>query len=266
METQKLNAFVAGGVAGTLVDLAFFPIDTIKARMQSSKGFVNAGGRKGVYRGVASVFMSAPSSAMFFTVYEYSQSKLSTSETFKSTHATILAACLAELAACTVRVPTDLVKQRMQISSSKMSNIFKELCTRDGLRALKNGFGITVMREIPFACIQFPVFEFLKSELPFERKGAMNIGLSGLLAASLAAFITTPIDVLRTRAMTKTLNDQGSFWSLGSQIYRHNGVKGFFAGVVPRVIWIGCGGIVFLGSYEFAKKWLDENTVPKPII
>ena len=43
------------------VDLLFFPIDTLKTRLQSSQGFVKAGGFKGVYRGVGSVVVgSAP--------------------------------------------------------------------------------------------------------------------------------------------------------------------------------------------------------------
>jgi solute carrier family 25 S-adenosylmethionine transporter 26 len=39
----------------------FFPLDTIKTRVQSSAGFWASGGFKGVYRGVGSVgFGSAP--------------------------------------------------------------------------------------------------------------------------------------------------------------------------------------------------------------
>lgn len=51
----------AGGLAGTAVDLLFFPIDTVKTRLQSSQGFIRAGGFKGVYKGVGSVVVgSAP--------------------------------------------------------------------------------------------------------------------------------------------------------------------------------------------------------------
>jgi solute carrier family 25 (mitochondrial S-adenosylmethionine transporter), member 26 len=77
-------------VAGTSVDLLFFPIDTIKTRLQSERGFIKAGGFKGVYKGVGSVVVgSAPgglilppriflcmrslnciSAAIFFSTYE----------------------------------------------------------------------------------------------------------------------------------------------------------------------------------------------------
>lgn len=43
------------------MDLLFFPIDTIKTRLQSAQGFARAGGLTGVYKGVGSVVVgSAP--------------------------------------------------------------------------------------------------------------------------------------------------------------------------------------------------------------
>ena len=51
----------AGGLAGTSVDLLFFPIDTVKTRLQSVQGFAKAGGFGGIYKGVGSVIVgSAP--------------------------------------------------------------------------------------------------------------------------------------------------------------------------------------------------------------
>jgi len=48
-------------VAGISVDLLFFPVDTLKTRLQSSQGFANAGGFKGMYKGIGSVALgSAP--------------------------------------------------------------------------------------------------------------------------------------------------------------------------------------------------------------
>jgi solute carrier family 25 S-adenosylmethionine transporter 26 len=75
----------AGAISGVAVDFILFPLDTIKTRIQSSQGFIQSGGFKGVYRGVGSVgFGSAPGgeqiltwrnpadeiAAAFFTTYE----------------------------------------------------------------------------------------------------------------------------------------------------------------------------------------------------
>ena len=44
----------AGGCAGMCVDLALFPLDTMKTRLQSQQGFYKAGGFRGIYAGVPS--------------------------------------------------------------------------------------------------------------------------------------------------------------------------------------------------------------------
>lgn len=75
------------------MDLLFFPIDTVKTRLQSAQGFVKAGGFKGIYKGIGSVVVgSAPggeyyrasrstiydwrAAAMFFSTYEMSKQSL----------------------------------------------------------------------------------------------------------------------------------------------------------------------------------------------
>lgn len=65
------TALVAGGLAGTSVDVALFPIDTLKTRLQSPQGFLQAGGFRGIYNGLgAAAAGSAPGAALFFSTYE----------------------------------------------------------------------------------------------------------------------------------------------------------------------------------------------------
>jgi len=65
------QSLIAGGLAGTSVDLLFYPIDSIKTRLQSDRGFYKAGGFRGIYNGVGSVVVgSAPGAAVFFGVYD----------------------------------------------------------------------------------------------------------------------------------------------------------------------------------------------------
>ncbi|KAF7517274.1 hypothetical protein G7054_g13860 [Neopestalotiopsis clavispora] len=61
------TALVAGGLAGTTVDLSLFPLDTLKTRLQSAAGFFPSGGFSGIYRGIGSAVVgSAPGAAFFF--------------------------------------------------------------------------------------------------------------------------------------------------------------------------------------------------------
>lgn len=76
-ENKLLLPLVAGGLAGTAVDVLLFPLDTLKTRMQTKAGFRNAGGFKGVYAGIVPAALgSAPCAALFFVTYEASKERL----------------------------------------------------------------------------------------------------------------------------------------------------------------------------------------------
>ena len=46
-------ALLSGGIAGTTVDVALFPLDTLKTRLQSPQGFTKAGGVPRIYKGLS---------------------------------------------------------------------------------------------------------------------------------------------------------------------------------------------------------------------
>eukprot|EP00054_Salpingoeca_dolichothecata_P018086 m.110548 g.110548 ORF g.110548 m.110548 type:complete len:99 (-) comp22727_c0_seq2:755-1051(-) len=62
METPFVVALMAGGCAGITVDVCLFPLDTLKTRLQAEAGFRQAGGFRGIYRGLlATAAGSGPS-------------------------------------------------------------------------------------------------------------------------------------------------------------------------------------------------------------
>jgi solute carrier family 25 (mitochondrial S-adenosylmethionine transporter), member 26 len=76
-EPSFLVSLISGGIAGTTVDVALYPLDTIKTRLQAPQGFLNAGGFRGVYKGLsAAAAGSAPGAALFFSTYEMSKQML----------------------------------------------------------------------------------------------------------------------------------------------------------------------------------------------
>lgn len=255
-------ALLAGALAGTTVDLSLFPLDTLKTRLQSSSGFFASGGFSGIYRGIGSALVgSAPGAAFFFCTYETSKSLLASHASEPVTH--MLAASLGEVAACAVRVPTEVVKQRAQAglsggSSSAALRAILALRKSDGLaavwRGLYRGWGITIFREVPFTVIQFPLWEGMKKWRKRNNGGKPVSGtesaLFGSVAGAVAASTTTPLDVLKTRVMLS--EKKVSVGQVFGQMVREEGVRPFFAGVVPRVTWISIGGAIFLGSYQWA--------------
>ncbi|KZT09155.1 S-adenosylmethionine transporter [Laetiporus sulphureus 93-53] len=269
MTTQATPTFyqslAAGGLAGTAVDLLFFPIDTIKTRLQSAQGFIRAGGFSGIYKGVGSVVVgSAPGAAVFFCTYDTLKRTLPLpSDLAPVTH--MISASAGEVAACLIRVPTEVIKTRMQTSSygshaqSSLAGA-KRILTDEGLRGFYRGFGSTIMREIPFTSLQFPLYEFLKLQLSraLGRRPlhAYEAAVCGSFAGGVAAALTTPLDVLKTRVMLDmrdaTKHSVPSLPARLKQIYVTEGTRALFAGVVPRTLWISAGGAVFLGVYEWA--------------
>lgn len=77
--------------------------------------------------------------------------------------------------------------------------------------------------------------------------------LCGALAGGIAAALTTPLDVAKTRLMLgRDLHGSpytGIFDTL-ARVYKEGGIRSLFAGIQPRVVWITIGGFVFFGAYE----------------
>jgi solute carrier family 25 (mitochondrial S-adenosylmethionine transporter), member 26 len=89
---------ICGGIAGTTVDVALFPLDTIKTRLQSPHGFVKAGGFRGIYKGLsAAAAGSAPGAALFFSTYEMSKQTLVQSGSLAKPAQHMIAASLGEV-------------------------------------------------------------------------------------------------------------------------------------------------------------------------
>ncbi|PSS22148.1 hypothetical protein M430DRAFT_137093 [Amorphotheca resinae ATCC 22711] len=275
------TALLSGALAGTTVDLSLYPLDTLKTRLQSSAGFLASGGFTGIYRGVGSAIVgSAPGAALFFCTYEYSKSLLFARRKAKEVtdgqvgdwtapieH--MIAASLGEVAACAVRVPTEVVKQRAQAgqrpsSLASLAAILSQHRTI-GIRGvwmeLYRGWSVTIMREVPFTVIQFPLWESMK-EYRRRKSGkdgitAFESALSGSAAGAIAAGITTPLDVLKTRMMLA--KEKTAMVPLLKQILKDSGPRAFFAGIGPRVLWISAGGAIFLGSYQWAYNSLSRE-------
>ncbi|KNZ71989.1 Putative mitochondrial carrier protein PET8 [Termitomyces sp. J132] len=259
-----LQSLMAGGAAGTSVDLLFFPIDTVKTRLQSAQGFARAGGLSGIYKGVGSVVVgSAPGAAVFFSTYDTMKKHSPLPENLAPlSH--MLSASVGEVAACLIRVPTEVIKTRTQtmtygaLGKSSLAAA-KQVLLNDGWTGFYRGFGSTIMREIPFTSLQFPLYELLKAQLSkqLDRKPlyAHEAAICGSIAGGTAAALTTPLDVLKTRVMLDLRNpSKGQFPSLSRRfrdIYVNEGIRALFSGVVPRTMWISAGGAVFLGVYEW---------------
>ncbi|KAJ5747421.1 Mitochondrial substrate/solute carrier [Penicillium nucicola] len=315
------RSLISGAIAGLTVDCSLYPLDTIKTRLQKARDpLAPAAARlslrqtvRGIYAGLPSVlFGSAPSAASFFIVYDGVKRTLlpppgSTEPQSRShiilTHS--LASSLGEIAACAVRVPTEVIKQRAQaglFGGSSLAALKDILSLRHAapvpvsapgsassspapastakrgysqvLRELYRGAGITIAREIPFTVLQFTMWESMKeayatrylrpasSDSPISERQipASTSAMFGSVAGAIAAALTTPLDVIKTRVMLARRGDGAGAPVRVKEIVRgiaNEGPGAFWRGITPRVTWIGIGGAIFLGSYQYAWNTLE---------
>lgn len=210
--------------------------------------------------------------AVFFLTYETIKDKLHGYKQFSAFgryHALnhMIAASFGDFAACTIRVPSEIIKMRSQTSlGENLTNmgILKETLAKEGPLGLYRGFFSTVLRDIPFSALQFPIWERLKLNHFKRNKRPANVIESayyGAIAGAIAAFLTTPLDVAKTRIMLADKSDSlasGKISKAIKEIFVDKGIRGLFAGVVPRCIWISVGAALFLGSYEQTIKLLNR--------
>ena len=152
--------------------------------------------------------------------------------------------------------------------------------------------------------MQFPMFEHLKETIKAHRKEKgtftgtlMETGLTTAVSAgsagSVAAVITTPVDVVKTRIMLSAAGEASeaeakrevekakkggqsleklaerkggtrkSGFAVAKEIMGESGVKGLFRGGLLRAAWTALGSGLYLGVYESGKDYLggpDRDT------
>ncbi|KAF4658458.1 hypothetical protein FOL46_006949 [Perkinsus olseni] len=243
------------------IDIGLYPVDTIKTRIQSRQGFWATGGFRGVYSGVgAAALGSAPAASLFFLTYEQSKSRLPLKEGSFLLHG--CSAALAECVACAARVPSDILKQNRQAGQfGTYREVVSHIYRNFGVGGFFTGYLATLAREIPFGFIEFPIWEKLKAYLARmqgrEQVTPFGGAICGAIAGGIAAAVTTPLDVVKTRSMLSikaTETGSAPFLKTMMDIVRTEGPRALTKGMLPRVIQVSSGGIIFFGIYGWASE------------
>ncbi|KAL0282302.1 UNVERIFIED_CONTAM: S-adenosylmethionine carrier 1, chloroplastic/mitochondrial [Sesamum angustifolium] len=251
---------IAGGTAGVVVETALYPIDTIKTRLQAARG----GGKiilKGLYSGLAGNLAGVlPASAVFVGVYEPAKQQLlrNLPENLSAV-AHLTAGALGGIAASFIRVPTEVVKQRMQTGQfTSAPDAVRLIASKEGFKGLYAGYGSFLLRDLPFDAINsasMNSFELAKRDLNDPENAII-----GAFAGALTGAITTPLDVIKTRLMVQgSANQYKGIFDCVQSIVREEGPSALLKGVGPRVLWIGIGGSIFFGVLERTKRFLAER-------
>ncbi|CAD6993995.1 mitoferrin [Ceratitis capitata] len=263
----------AGAIAGVLEHCVMYPLDSVKTRMQSlspvtsnydiSTTFKNMIKKEGIMRpirGVSAVVAGAgPAHALYFGSYEMAKELLTRVTT--NNHVNYMASgAVATLIHDAVSNPTDVIKQRMQMYNSKYNSVIgcmKDVYRNEGIKAFYRSYSTQLVMNIPYQTIHFATYEFFQNMLNHERRynPVVHMVAGGAAGATAAAF-TTPLDVVKTLLNTQ---ENGLTKGMGEaihQIYAVAGVKGFFRGMLARVLYSMPATAICWSTYEFFKFYL----------
>jgi solute carrier family 25 S-adenosylmethionine transporter 26 len=199
-----------------------------------------------------------------------------------------------------------MIRRPAGASTSKVSTAFQPSVTLQALKQFQKpsqlwrGYTALAARNLPFTAMQFPMFEHLQGSIKQYRKRsraftgglletALTTAVSAGSAGSLAAVITTPVDVVKTRIMLSAADERSeaaakkevekaqkqgqsldtlvstkgvtkkSGLTVAREVMRESGVKGLFRGGTLRAAWTALGSGLYLGVYESGKVWLGDQ-------
>lgn len=231
------------------------------------------------------LLMAIPATVVYFTAYD--RLRVGLWEWTKSSQQPlwipVFSGAAARCIAATTISPLEMVRTKMQskkLSYWEVAAAIRQLVKYEGIFSLWRGLGPTLLRDVPFSSIYWATYEFMKQKLD-QRKPSLEFSLiAGAIAGSMAAVFTLPFDVAKTHRQielgerdlllsqsggNKNANhsDAHKTTYILKRIYRQNGVKGLFSGVVPRVIKVAPSCAIMISCYEFGKQFFANHNREK---
>ena len=126
-------------------------------------------------------------------------------------------------------------------------------------------------RDIPYAIVTLMTYECLREHwVKKHEKAAWRDMATGAIAGGLGSYVTNPMDVIKTRLQIElgekilqgnVLNEKGRLKSIviARDIVSNHGVKGLFAGLIPRLVKIAPASAIMISSYEYCKRHFVLN-------
>jgi len=253
------NLLLASALAGSLARIPTHPLDTLKARMMASKGStlrnvlndtLKTEGVRGLYRGFwFTTVSSIPASCTYFSSQEWSRKKLFSNS--------LASGFFAETVSCLLYVPIDVVKERMQVARMDAETktygsrydrgiqAIRSIVSTEGVKGLYKGYLSTLASFGPFSALYFFFYEDFRKRLEIryqhqESIPAYAFWAGGGLCGAAAAFLTTPLDLVKLR---KQLDPSSSFYVSEGMVaglrrtLKDEGLPGLFRGATARVLF-----------------------------
>ncbi|CAK4022759.1 related to solute carrier family 25 member 39 [Lecanosticta acicola] len=243
-----------------------------------------------LWRGLSpTLLMAIPANVIYFAGYDWLRtSPRSPVINIGDVYAPLVAGSAARILAALAVSPIEMLRTRMQAASSKEKGVLRatisgmqEMVSSQGYHSLWRGLSLTLWRDVPFSAMYWWGYEFGRRRLeelrahnsPFNQQ-PLEMSTSTLLADSfiagassgaIAAYVTTPFDVGKTRQQTvmqsnmsaerrRALPEGRTMPRFLWHIYRHEGASGLFKGWAARCLKVAPACAIMISSYEIGKR------------
>jgi len=310
-----LPKIVNGGIAGIIGVSCVFPLDLVKTRLQNQKlgpngekmytGMLDcfkqtykAEGYFGMYRGSAvNILLITPEKAIKLAANDFFRHKLTKSDGSLPISREMLAGGSAGLCQIIVTTPMELLKIQLQDAGRvaaqlkaagqstahlpKISalSVTRELLATKGIFGLYRGTKATMLRDVSFSMVYFPLFANLNRLGPRKSPDSQEAVfwwsfVSGCAAGSISAAVVNPADVVKTRLqlLNKGAGDESynGIFDAFKKILKNEGPSAFFKGALCRMIVIaplfGIAQMVYYFGIAEALMGVEKNKKPTTVL
>lgn len=229
---------VCAGVSSALTKTILFPMDTVKCRLIANG---HMGSYRGIFNGlIPKIALYAPYQSVYMTTY--------TAVRDLGNHGPlgfVLAGVSAELAGSFIRVPMEAVKQQMQAGIIKSNKELVSMIRENPLRFYKkrNFLAQTLVHDIPCGAVHWVVYEWVR------RDQGRSSWVAGAFAGATAAIVTNPLDVVKTRMITRPA-EHLTVRSTVNVLLRQGGPSIFLTGLIPRILHLAPNSALYMFLFD----------------
>ncbi|KAK9094333.1 hypothetical protein Scep_025802 [Stephania cephalantha] len=280
--------------AGFVGTEAVCPLETFqyKGTLDVFFKIIHQEGFTRLWRGTnAALALAVPTVGIYLPCYDIFRNRMENLTKRKAPHLTpyvpLVAGSMARSLAVISCYPVELARTRMQAfkeieSGVKPPGVWKTLLgvvspirssnnipNLQGYCLLWTGVGAQLARDVPFSAICWSTLEpvrrrilnFVGEDVNASTILGANFS-AGFLAGSIAATVTCPLDVAKTRRQIE--KDPSRALSMNTrltliEVWRNGGMKGLFTGVGPRIARVGPSTGIVVSFYEVVKYMLHQR-------
>jgi len=249
-----VKSFLIGSASGACSTVLFQPLDLLKTRLQApvigqSGSLFNVVAHivrnetlLGLWKGITpSLTRCVPGVGLYFATIHTLQNTFNVKE--PSALESVLLGVTGRSFSGVILIPFTVVKTRFESKAYNYGNIREALLQiygKEGVRGLTCGLLATLLRDAPFSGIYLLMYTTTKKCVPPELLDSNTVGpylrfSCGVIAGIGASCITQPADVIKTK-MQLYPDKFKNIPQVIVYVYEKYGGKGYFKGLMPRMV------------------------------